>query len=29
VLPRRGLKDLEEITEGVEFRDRMAWVELK
>jgi mannose-1-phosphate guanylyltransferase len=29
VLPRRGLKDLEEITEGVEFRDRMAWVDLK
>ena len=29
VVPRRGLKELEEAAEGVELRDRMAWVDLK
>ena len=29
VIPRRGIKDLQEASEGVELRDRMAWVELK
>jgi NDP-sugar pyrophosphorylase family protein len=29
VVPWRGIKELEETAEKVEFRDRMAWVELK